>query len=105
VRIEPGHRYFLLDLDAPENRDRSLMASACKALVTESEDNSLSYAVEGIARTPAVVVLRASKAPQKITLEDQVIEDFEFSEAHGLLWIRFENEARPRTLSVAFDGS
>lgn len=100
VRIEPGKRYFLCDLDAPEMRDRTLIASACRALVTERSEDSFSLAVEGIADTPAVVLMRASKAPGKISLDGRVIDEFEFSSEHGLVWIRFPNEARPRILVV-----
>jgi len=105
VRLEPGSRLFLCDLDAPEGRERLLVASACKALQVAKENGVISYAVEGVVGTPAVMLLRTKKAPDSILLEGQRIEGYEFSGEAGLLWIRFENEARPRRLSVAFQSN
>ncbi len=101
VTIAPGTRYFLRDLDATPGWPQ-LLASACKALLTSRENKSLSYAVEGVAQTPAVMLLRAERPPTSITLDGQAVERFNFSKQDGLLWIRFTNEARPRSLTVNF---
>lgn len=101
VKLEPGSRYFLRDLDATPGWPQ-LLASACKALLTHRENKSLSYAVEGVAQTPAVMLLSATRPPTSITLDGQTLETFSFSKQDGLLWIRFTNEARPRTLTVSF---
>jgi len=102
VQVESAHRLFLLDLDAPESRESALLASACKALPTSRDDHSLSYAVEGVGQTPAVVLLRTIREPRSITLDGQFVENFEFSHEECVLRIRFDNQARPRTLSVEF---
>ena len=102
VTIAPGTRYFLRDLDVTHKGEPQLLASACKALLTSGKNKSLSYAVEGVAQTPAVMLLRAARPPTSITLDGQPIEQFNFSKQDGLLWIRFTNEARPRSLSVNF---
>jgi len=102
IRVEPGGRYFLHDLEAPEGRETPLVASACRALLTGREATRLSFTVEGIGRTPAVVLLRVPRAPRIIMLEDRTLEDYEFSEEHGLLWVRFENEAQPRQFTVSW---
>jgi len=101
VRIEPGTRWFLRDLDAqpPESQ---LLASACKALPTGRADKSLSFAVEGVAQTPAVVLMHSAVAPRSITLDAQPVADFRFAAEEKLLWVRFVNEGRPRTLTVSF---
>ncbi len=101
VTIAPGTRYFLRDLDATPGWPQ-LLASACKALLTSRENKSLSYAVEGVAQTPAVMLLRAARPPTSITLDGQPVEQINFSKPDGLLWIRFTNEARQRTLTVNF---
>lgn len=102
VKLEPSSRYFLRDLDATHKGEPQLLASACKALETGRTDKSVLFVVEGVAQTPAVMLLRTTKPPSSITLDGQAIELFNFSKQDGLLWIRFTNEARPRSLSVRF---
>ncbi len=102
VRIAPGSRYFLRDLDPAPKQIPQLLASSCKALPLEHQSKSLSYLVEGISQTPAVVLLRPPHAPRSVTLDDQPLEHFNFSSTDGLLWIAFVNQARPRTLVVHF---
>lgn len=102
VRLEPGSRFFLRDLSMPSASPSPLLASAGKALPTGSTNGVLSFAVEGVARTPSVILLRTAEAPRSITLAGQPVTQFDFSKQAGLLWIRFENESRPRTLTVSF---
>ena len=102
VRIAPGSRYFLRDLDATRGRNPQLLASACKALPVTQQDNPLSFLVEGVAQTPAVMLFHTSQTPRSATLDGQAIESFDFSKADGLLRIHFTNESRPRTLSLLF---
>jgi len=102
VRIEPGSRQFLLDLDEAHARAPHLLASACKALAKEETSSRLAYTVEGVGETSAIVLLESAKAPRRITLAGQVVESFEYSGKENLLWIRFENEVAPRDLTVEF---
>jgi hypothetical protein len=102
VTLTPGSRYFLLDLDAVRGGDGTVLASACKVLPIKSESDSLDFAVEGVADTPAVVLLRTAQAPGAVTLADQTLEKVVFSATEHLLWVRFANQAKPRTLSLSF---
>ncbi len=102
VTLTPGSRFFLRDLDAASGVAPQVLASACKALPTARDAQSLSLAVEGVTHTPAVVLLRASKAPRSVTLAGQPLDDFRYSAAEQLVWIHFANESRPRELSVRF---
>jgi hypothetical protein len=102
IRIEPNGRYLLRDLKQGRGREPQVLASAGKALEMGREKKSLTLAVEGVARTPGVMLLHAPRAPRGITLEGQAVKDFSYSATDKLLWIRFENEARPRTLVVNF---
>jgi hypothetical protein len=102
VDVSAGKRFFLLDLDQARGKGPRVLASACKAIPT-STSNTLSLAVEGVAGTPAVVLLQTGKkAPQKVTLSGQPLNDYEYSAADGLLWIRFPNESKPQVLTVNF---
>ncbi len=102
VTLAPGSRYFLRDLNATKGGKLQLLASACKVLPVGGDDKTISYAVESVAGTPAVLLFQTSQAPKSITLDGQPVEQTEFSKADKLLWIRFENEARPRTLELNF---
>ncbi len=102
VTLTPGSRFFLRDLDAAPGVAPQGLASACKALPTARDAQSLSLTVEGVLHTPAVVLLRASKTPRSVTLAGQPLDDYHYSAAEQLVWIRFANESRPRELSVRF---
>jgi len=102
VKIEPGKRYFLRDLAARKSRTPQVLASACQTLETGRDRKSVTFAVEGVARTPAVVLLQAKSKPVAIMLDGQPVETFDYSAKDDLLWIRFQNESFPRTLTVRF---
>ena len=102
VSLKPGDRYLLRDLNFKPAVRPTVLASACKALETGRDANSLSFAVEGVAKTPAVVLLGTAKAPKSVALDGEPLTSLEFSQKDSLLWIRFGNEARPRTLQISF---
>jgi hypothetical protein len=102
IRVEPGSRFLLRDLDATSAGQPEVLQSACKSLVVKRDDKSISLAVEGVGETPGMVLLQCVKAPQSITLDGEALKDFNYSEKDKLLWIRFANNAQPRTLSLSF---
>ena len=102
VALEPGARVFLLDLDAAAGPEPKLLASACKALPLKQDKSTLAFTVEGVARTPAVLLLRVSAAPKTVTLEGQPVPSVEYAKDDHLLWIRFENTSAPRKLELNF---
>lgn len=102
IVISPGSRQFCLDLTAAQNGKTHLLASACKALPKETAPGKISFTVEGVAKTPAIVLLESAQAPQSVALDGKKLETFEYSAKERLLWIHFENESVPRDLSVLF---
>jgi hypothetical protein len=102
VECAPGTRTFLLDLDAVRGGRARLLASACKALPTEQDRRAIAFVVEGVANTPAVGLLYSPKAPSSVTLGGQPLWNSEYSPRARLLWIRFNNESRPRELVVDY---
>jgi hypothetical protein len=102
VALAPASRCFLLDLQAIEGNTRRVLASACKALPLKDNGKSLTIAVEGVANTAAIVLIRASRDASSITLAGQAVADHTYSAADQLLWIRFANSAAPRELVVRF---
>jgi hypothetical protein len=80
-----------------------VLAAACKTLPEKnSSPQKFLCAVEGIANTTAVVLLRAHSKPREMTLDNQPLENFQYDAESKLLWIRFPNEAGRRELAVHF---
>jgi hypothetical protein len=102
ISIEPGSRWFLLGLDAARTGKTQLLASACKALVKEQTPGRITFMVEGVGKTPAIMLLESPKAPRAVTLDGQQLTTFEYSDKERLLWIHFANEALPRMLTVQY---
>jgi hypothetical protein len=102
VSIEPGSRWFLLDLDNTGAERPHLLASACKALPNTQTSDQISFTVEGVGDTPAVALLGTAKAPVAVTLDGEKLTTFEYSEKERLLWIHFENSIAPRELTVQY---
>jgi len=103
IKLSPGTRFLLLDLDSVKGGNPRALASACKTLTTkQSSAKQLSLVVEGVGGTSAVVLLHAPKPPHGIMLAGQPLKDFEYSATEKLLWVRFANEPRPRELVLTF---
>ena len=102
ILLEPGKRVLLLDLDAVKSSRPQLLASACKALQTKREGNRMTWTVEGVGDTPAILLISSPQPPHSVQLEQQALDSFTFNQAEGLLYVRFMNESRPRNLTVEF---
>jgi hypothetical protein len=102
IELKPGTRYLLRDLKIERSRKPQLVASGCKAHLLKQEGATVSYAVEGVGSTSAIVLISSAKAPRSINLAGQPVQEFSHAAAEGLLWIRFANEARPRELTIQF---
>ncbi len=102
ITVAPASRFFLLDLDSVHARRPQVLASACKALPEKGNARSPSWTVEGVADTPAILLLHAPSRPRSVTLSGQPVPDYEFSPVEHLLWIRFTNRAQPRQLTLQF---
>jgi hypothetical protein len=102
ISISPGSRWLLRDLDSPHESAPHLLASACKAIPGEQGHDQFNCTVEGVGKTPAVVLLGSNKAPRSVTLDGKNLSTFEYSAKEKLLWIHFENDVVPRPLTVQY---
>ncbi len=102
VSLTPGSRALLMDLDLVKGRKPQVVASAGKALPIRQDKGSLVLAVEGVAGTPAVVLLHAPAAPRSVRLSGDVLPACEYSPENQLAWIRFAHESTPRELVIRF---
>jgi hypothetical protein len=100
ISVTPGCRLFLLDLDAVKGRDSRVLAGACKVWAGTSTASQFEVTVEGVANTPSILLLRwpGSTKPSRIMLDGQALNNVTFDPSSHLLWIRFDNQPRPRTL-------
>lgn len=100
--VQAGERLFLLDLGALRARSAQVLAGSAKVLPGDARNGRLLLTVEGVARTPGIVLLRLPRAPREVILDGRKLETVRFSAEDRLAWIRFENESRPRELSVIY---
>jgi len=102
ITIQPGRRFFLRDLDAERGAQPKLLASACKALLLRQSDDAVTFAVEGVGNTPAIMLLSTGKAPKAVHFAGGAAVDFSHGAKEGLLWIHFANLPSPRELTIQF---
>ena len=102
VTLTPGTRYFLLDLDQARGREPAVLASACKVVTQPFVRGTLLCQVEGVAGTPAVILLRSPRPPRQVSLDGRSLASFHHDAARGVLRINLTNEARCRTLGVSY---
>jgi hypothetical protein len=102
VTLAPGTRFVLLDLDAPEAADRSLLAAACRARTLRQTAEGVTVLVEGVANTPGLALFRAPRPPRSVMLGGKAPEAVRYDGPQGLLWVRFANQPEPRELAVQF---
>jgi hypothetical protein len=102
ISLVPGAREFLVDLDLIPGHGPQLIAAGCRALLKHRLPHQVTYIVNGVGDTQAIMLLKVNAPPRSVTLDGQNLEDFDYSPKDKLLWIRFENIAQPQTLSVNF---
>lgn len=101
--LTPGQRVFLLDLNAVKSDRTKLLASACKALPAQKPDGqTLTWTVEGVGGTNAIMLFSCARQPLSITLENQEITDIRYNATEQLLHVNFPNESSPRQLRIQF---
>ena len=102
VTIDPGSRYFLIDLDKVTQNEPKVLAASCKALVQQTKPDSLTLAVEGVENTPAIVLIKSpASAVKSASLDGAPIEPTKYSAEDHLSWFCFVNSSSPRVLKVS----
>ncbi|ORX34318.1 hypothetical protein BD324DRAFT_653579 [Kockovaella imperatae] len=96
VQIFPGARHLLIDL--------SRMTSdvvACAGQLSDEKCDSLSWTgcVRGAEGTPGVLMLRLPWIAYSATVDDEKVQ-IQVDPEMGLVWLRFDNIARPQSIRV-----
>jgi hypothetical protein len=104
IVLTPGSRVFLLDLDETKSTAPRVLASACRMQPDSPKPNAgtRTWTIEGVGDTPGIILIATAKPPRTVHLDEQLIDSTMHDAAEGLLYIRFKNEARPRTLTIEF---
>jgi hypothetical protein len=103
VQVNPGARCFLLDLTRVDGGEPKVLASACKALAADGAAASLSWTVEGVEGTPAVILLSLPQGtPRTVTLDGIPLDPSQSSSSGHLFWLRFFNRSSPRRLTLSY---
>jgi hypothetical protein len=71
-------------------------------LPAPASGSTLTWTVEGVGQTRAIMLLAAREAPRSVKLDGQPFATHNFEAAEGLIYLRFPNEPYPRTLTVEF---
>jgi hypothetical protein len=48
------------------------------------------------------VLIASTTPPRSVQMDQQALDSFAFNKADGLLYVRFMNESRPRSLTIEF---
>lgn len=102
VTLTPGSRWFLLDLDRRPASGTAVVAAACKTLPVGAVGHAGRWMVEGVANTPAIVLVVSEKEPKQVTLAGESLTGWRWNAAEQLVWIRFPNTSSPRELVVGY---
>ncbi|HTL17259.1 MAG TPA: hypothetical protein VL793_08480 [Patescibacteria group bacterium] len=103
--VNPGDRYFLIDVDRIRGGRPKVIASACKTLEVPGAEGAWTLKVEGVENTSASMLIDCPRGiPRRIVLDGVPIEPARTSEEDHLVWLRFPNLSCPRTLSLSFQG-
>lgn len=102
LTVKEGTRCFLYDLNSIRHTEPEVIAAACGVSSQEKKKETLSLVVEGVAETPAIILIHSTKPPRSVELAGSELAAYEYSAKEGLLWIRFTNQAFPRTLNIRF---
>lgn len=98
--LEPSSRHLLVDL---AKYRKTVVASS--GMVVEAKNDSKGWlgSQEGISGTPGVLLLRVAKKPAQVTVGGKSIDSFRYDAKFRLLWINFDNQPRPQSISISYD--
>ena len=107
VRVSPGSRFLLLDLDAiPVNSIPIVVAAACRISEEKASADVFSFMTDGIAHTKAVLRVRTSRPPVSVFVGEKPLGHEEFEMDGDTLLVRFVNSGDPLRIEIYFhDGT
>lgn len=102
LSISPGTRAFLLDVSYFKSPAPRILAASAKISDEHETNVSLTFKVEGIDRTQAIIRMLCPKAPRQVMLDGHPLDTSAYEyDGHSLV-LRFVDAAHPRTVRVLF---
>jgi hypothetical protein len=102
VTVGAGARMLLLDLDRIQSSAARVVAAACRVRDERADGNSLTFRVDGVGDTNAVVQIVSRLAPTDVLIDGKPLDLSQYDYREGLLRLRFPNSAEPVPVIVHF---
>ena len=103
VSVTPGKRILLFDLNAtPAGANPSVIAAACRIREQTASAEKLSFLVDGIENTQAVVRIRTQLKPVRMLVGGKLVDRADYDLDQGTLRLRFTNSAQPVPIEIDF---
>jgi hypothetical protein len=104
IRLTPGSRLLLLDLDKLDLSKPRLIASASKTLEFSADKNGLKFHSEGPDQTTACTRIALAKAPALVRIEGQPSEKVSqtWDDRSRTLLLEYPNSAKGQWVEIAF---
>jgi hypothetical protein len=94
VKLEPGRRVMLLDVDvARAAKPEGVIAAACGIREESAAADALRFRTCGISGTRAVVCLATNERPRRIAVGGKPLDQTSWQFENGVLALHFENDA------------
>jgi hypothetical protein len=103
VKLTPGRRVLLLDIDRAQSSFPRVLASACKILGERSDqENGVRFIARGPDKTQAFIRVALSRAPQKISVSGKALasDSWSWDELSKTLLVQFPNEPAGRQVTI-----
>ena len=102
VRIAPGKRFLLYDLDIAGDAAPHIVAAACRVRNERASEKSLTFQADGVAESQAVVRCAVKSAPVQVSIDGKPVGDTVYDAASRTLLLRFPNTVSPTLVEVRF---
>jgi hypothetical protein len=100
--VKPGTRALMLDVNWFQSSTPRVLAASAKISDEHSNGGTLIFRAEGIADTNAVVRILCTKAPRRVTIDNNPVPPNEYEYRGRTLLLRFTNKATPQQVQVDF---
>jgi hypothetical protein len=103
VKLTPGRRVLLLDIDRAQSSFPRVLASACKILgERKAQETGVQFVVRGPDKTQALIRVGLSRAPQKISVSGKALasDSWSWDDSSKTLLVQFPNEPAGRQVII-----
>jgi hypothetical protein len=102
VKVEPGTRALLLDVNYFKVSTPRILAASAKIIGEHASAGSLTFQAEGIDQTSAVIRILSTKPPREITVNGKHLDTGQYRQSGRTLLLHFVNTATPQQIEVLF---